>query len=108
MVIKSTLSEVSVWVYRTYNRIYVLDINDYNDQRFTKIEPALLSSAEGMKQRALIISRRRHFSDRNNEKFIDRRSKGVATGQKIMNEGEKLEYPLYSYSSSSIKCKTII
>ena len=32
----------------------------------------------------------------------------VTTSQKIMNELQKLEYRLYSYSSSSMKYKTII
>ena len=38
-----------VCVYRTYNRIRVLNINNYNDQGCTRFEPALLFPAEELK-----------------------------------------------------------
>ena len=62
------------------------DINAHNDQGCTGIELALLSSAETLKERALTTRPLRHISNQNKWKYIDRRSKGVTTGQKIMNE----------------------
>ena len=66
---KST--KVSVWVYWTYNRIYVLGIKSLNDQSCRGIEPTLLSSAEGLKQSASTTRPRRHFSNRNKGKYIE-------------------------------------
>ena len=51
-----------------------------------------VASAKALKQSALTTQPRRHFSNQNNGKYTDRRSKGVSTGQKIMSEQEELEY----------------
>ena len=69
-----------------YNRLYALVINAYNDQGYTGIEPAVLSSAAGQKQGALTIRPHRQPSTRNNENYIDRRPNIVTTDKKIMNE----------------------
>ena len=52
----------------------------------TGFEPALLYSSEELKQRALTARPRSHFSNRNKEKYLDRRSNNVTTDQKHMNE----------------------
>ena len=108
VIIKSLLNEVSVWVYWTCNRICVLDFDLHNYQGCTGIEPVLLSSAEGLKQSAVTTWPWRHLSNRNNGKYIDRRSDGVTTSQEITNKQQKLKYQLYIYSSSLKKYKTII
>ena len=84
MIVKSKLTEVLV--YRTYNRISLLGINVYDDKGCTVNEPALLSSAEELKQSALILRPRKHISRRNNGKYIDRRPNGVPLARKILNE----------------------
>ena len=84
--IKSKLSDASIWVYWTDNQICALDINPHNDQGCTGIGPVLLSLAAGQNQTALTIWSRRHTSNRNNEKYIDKRSNFVNTDKKVMNE----------------------
>ena len=59
VIIKSTLNEVSI--YRTYNWICMLHINDQNDLGCMGFEPALEFAAEELKQGALSIRPRRHF-----------------------------------------------
>ena len=49
IIIKSAVSEVSVWVNWIFIEICTLDINAHG---CTRIEPALLSSAAGLKQSA--------------------------------------------------------
>ena len=72
---KSALSYISV--YGTYNRISALNINVHRHKGCMGIEPVLLSSEKGLKQSALTI--RRHISNQNNKKYIDRRSNFVTT-----------------------------
>ena len=64
----------------------MLHISAHNDRDGMGIETALLSSAEALKQSAVSIRPRRYFSKRSKEKYIDRQSNGITTGQKIMNE----------------------
>ena len=52
----------------------------------TGVEPVPLSSAEGLKQSAITTGPRKYLTKRNNEKYIERRSNGIITDQKIMNE----------------------
>ena len=54
---------------KTNNWIRALDINAHNEQCCTRIEPALLFSAAGLKQRAKAIRPGRHFSSWNNGKY---------------------------------------
>ena len=65
-------------------------------------------SAKGLKQSAQITCPRRHFCNRNNDKYMDGRFKSVTTGKKMMNELQKLIYRLYSFCSGSMKYKTIV
>ena len=67
------------------------------------IKPAPLSLEEGLKQNTLTVQSHRHFSNRNNGKHVDRKSNGIITYQKIMNEQEKFEHRLYIYTSSLMK-----
>ena len=75
----------------------MLNIDAHNDQVCTEIESAILSSAQELKQSALTTRPRRHFSNRNNREYIDRRCNSVTTVQKVMNELKKLENRLYIY-----------
>ena len=63
----------------------MLDINAHIDQGCTGIEFAFLASVTELKRTALAI-RHEDISNRNNEKYIDRRSNFATTGKKIMNE----------------------
>ena len=56
----------------------MLDFNPQNDQNCTGIEPAVLSLSEGLDNSI--------YSNQNNGKCIDRRSNGVTTDLKTMNE----------------------
>ena len=105
-IIKSTLRKGSV--YRTYNRICVLDINAHNDQDYAGFELTLLFSTQELKQSALTVWLERLFSKLNSGKCVDILSNDVATLQKIMNEQLKLEYRLHICRSRSMKYKTII
>ena len=55
-------------------------------RRAQESKPALLPSAAGLKKSALTNRPQRHTSDQNYDKYIDRQSSGVTTGQRIMNE----------------------
>ena len=65
MIIKSALSEVSVWFYWTFNRICGFNINAQNGQGCTGIGPALVYAAEELKRNAVTIWLQRHYSNRN-------------------------------------------
>ena len=67
----------------------------------------MLKAAEKLKRSTLTIRPRIHFTNRNNEKYVDKQSNGDVIGQKIMNEVEKIKYRSYIYSSSLMKHKTI-
>ena len=82
IIIKSPPREISVWVYWMYNWICVLDSNALNDQRCTGIHPALLTSAESLKQRTKTTQPRRQASNLNNKKYIDRRSNALSLARK--------------------------
>ena len=73
--IKRAISGVSVWVYVTYNRICMLDINAHYDQDYTGIEFALIFSAAWLKHGTLTITPRRHstvdFLTKRKTKFVD-------------------------------------
>ena len=64
----------------------MLDINEHHDQGCMRMDPALLFSAAGLKQSVLTARSRRHFSNQNNGKYIDRRSKDVVIREIIMND----------------------
>ena len=63
IIIKSMTRKVSTRICRTYNQIHVFDINDHNGQGCKGFEPALLFSAEELKQIELIAQPERHFSN---------------------------------------------
>ena len=89
---KRTLSEVSVWIYWTCNRICGLHINSDNAESYTGNEPALFSSAERLKQSAVPIQPRIPFMNWNNGKCTDWRYDGVVTRQEILNERVSIEH----------------
>ena len=65
----------------------MLDINPHiNDQDFTEIGSTLLSSADRLKHSVVNTRPRRHFCNRNNGKYVDRRSNSITIGQKIRNK----------------------
>ena len=97
IIIKSALRGVTVWVYRTYSRIYVLEITYHDEQISTGFVPVFSCSAEDLKQSTLTVWPRRHCSNWKNRKYINTRSNDVTIVQKIMNELLKLEYRLYIY-----------
>ena len=80
------IKNIPVWIYWTYNRICVLDINAHNDQGCLGIKPAILFSAVELNQRALTNCPRRPKVSRNSGKYIDWWSNDIVTLQKIMNE----------------------
>ena len=82
IIIESTMSELSIWVYWTCNHICELDIDAHNDHASSNLNP--LSYPQQKCTQA--IWPRRQFFKRNDEKCIDRRSNNATTGQKIMNE----------------------
>ena len=65
------------------NRISVHDFTDHNEQVCSEFERALLFSVEELKQNALTIRPRRHFSNWNNGIYIDLRFNDVTTVWKI-------------------------
>ena len=85
--IKRALNEVSIWVYLKHNRMCAHYINAPNDQGYTRIKLALITSEAGLKQSALTIrSRWNNVNDIwNNEKYIGRRFNFVHTSKKILN-----------------------
>ena len=60
---QNPLSEISIWVYWTYNQICGRNNNTYIGQDCSVIEPAPQFSTPGLKQSALTIRPRRHISD---------------------------------------------
>ena len=92
IIIKSAQREVSIWNYRTYKRIFEVAIDDHKDQGCQGFEPPLLPSTENLKQNTKTTPPRRHFKNRNNRNYVDRRSHEVTTGQKIRNELLKFEH----------------
>ena len=92
LLIKSMLSEISVWVYRTYNGICVLDINEWSQRPgLHEIRTSSLSLIKGTEAEWAIRSATKSLSNQNNEKYIDKRSDDATTGQKFMNELLKLK-----------------
>ena len=61
----------------------MLDINDRNNQGFTGFEPALLLSAENLKQKPFGHG---NTSENETTEYKDTRSSDVTTVQKIMNK----------------------
>ena len=55
------------------------------------IEPALLTSVDGLKQSTLVIRPRIHTSNRNNGKYVAGGVNSFITHQKIIYELQKLE-----------------
>ena len=100
IIIKCMLSAVLDWVCWMYSRFCEFDIKAHKVQGCTDFEPALLFSAERLKQSALIAQPRGHFFNQNNLNYKGRRFSDVTTGLKIMNELKKLEYWLCIYISS--------
>ena len=66
--------------------ICLFDINAHNNQCYSEIEHAFLSSAAEVKQCAIIIPPQRYIPIKKNEKYTDRRSNYVTTSKKIINE----------------------
>ena len=65
------------------------DIITHNNLGCTEIECALLFSTEGLKQSELTTRTRRHISNLNNGKYIDRRSNSVTTDQNVIDDLKK-------------------
>ena len=86
----------SEFMERTMGFVFVT-LNDYNDRVCTGNEPALLSSAAGLKQSGLTIPPLSHISLLNNEKYINKRSNFLPLVRKLR----------MSCKSSSIDCITI-
>ena len=83
--LQSQVPQADNWTL-AYNPICVFDINAYDDQDCTGIDPNLLFSKEGLKQSALSTRPRWNFVNRNKGKYVDRRFKDAVTVQKTMNE----------------------